>query len=76
MREIKIPEKGIRAAVGQYGVAGQYISVPVAVDWPELQLTEEQIIANGLARAAGQPAIYPNNAVFAVMLPYVVTEDE
>jgi len=43
------------------------------VDWPELQLTEEQTLAlaNAIAAANGQPAPYPDWSLFAVELERV-----
>jgi hypothetical protein len=49
---------------------GACIEFAVEVDWPELRLTEDQIITNACARAAGQPEPYPDHSIFSVRIPY------
>jgi hypothetical protein len=57
------------AAVGK--PLGTCVEFAVAVDWPELQLTEEQIVANAIACANGQRDPYPDLSIFTVRVPYV-----
>ncbi len=71
MRTIHIPEKAIRRLLDG-PITGTVLSVPVAVNWPELQLTEEQIMANAWAAAWGKPFPYPDRSIFAVDLPFVL----
>ena len=47
---------------------GWSVTIPVIVDWPELQLTAEQCEANTLAKAEGDPPPYPNPAFFDIEL--------
>lgn len=72
MRSIAIPiEVLARAAHGP--VAGTCLEFAVAVDWPELQLTEAQMIANAIALANGQRDPYPDLSIFSVTVPYLET---
>jgi len=49
---------------------GRYLVVPVRVDWPELRLTEDQVMANAVACAAGQAPPFPDPASFDVALDF------
>ena len=69
MRRIRVPLAVLERAVNGPFV-GDVLEFAVAVDWPELRLTEEQVIANALALASGQPSPYPDQSVFAVEVPY------
>lgn len=58
MRKITIP-----ADVTQQVIAcdhGRRTCLPVKLNWPELQLTSDQIAANAVARANKQPEPYPD----------------
>jgi hypothetical protein len=69
MRTITIPLAVLRRAVdGPF--LGTHIEFSVCVDWPELQLTEDQIVANAVAWAAGQEPPYPDHSIFMVSVPY------
>lgn len=69
MRTIQIPLRAIARAVnGPFH--GSRLLVPVQVDWPELQLTEEQILANAAALASGVPTPFPDPSIFTVEIPY------
>jgi hypothetical protein len=48
---------------------GHSLCVPVRVDWPEVQLTEEQSFANAIARAFGGDPPYPDHAFINVIVP-------
>lgn len=52
-------------------MVGRSLIVPVCVDWPELRLTEEQMLANAVAIANGQPPPFPDPSIFDIELPYV-----
>lgn len=70
MRTITIPEHVLRRAVeGPY--TGIMLEFPVAVDWPELRLTEEQILANAIAHVWGQRQPYPDHSIFSITLPFL-----
>lgn len=70
MRTIKVPVSLVeRAAYGP--VEGYCLEFAVQVDWPELQLTEEQMLANTIAQLDGHVAPYPNHSVFSVRVPYL-----
>lgn len=70
MRIIRVPAQAIRQAA--YGpISGSVIQAAVCVNWPELQLTETQIIANVMARLDGHPQPFPDHSIFAIELPYV-----
>ena len=47
-------------------VDGVRVVVPVKVDWPELQLTEDQVMANAVASVSGADLPYPDRSIFAV----------
>jgi hypothetical protein len=69
MRTITIPQAVIdRAAHGP--ITGVCLEFAVAVNWPELQLTEEQMIANVLARLDGYETPYPDQSIFSVTVPW------
>lgn len=70
MREIEIPLSVIKAAMSP-DVTGIYAIATVKVDWPELQLTEEQQIANRLAFMAGEQEPYPDHSVFKIRIPRI-----
>ena len=56
--------------------AGRMLEIPVEVNWPELQLSERQILANALARSAGQIAPYPDPSIFSIRVPYPNWQEE
>ena len=62
MRQVRI------AAIDWWPINGTAVSIPVVVDWPELQLTDDQIAANGIAKANGEPEPFPNHAIFDVVI--------
>lgn len=69
MRTIKIPQAVIDRAV--HGpITGVCLEFAVSVDWPELQLTEEQIFANVLAHLDGLETPYPDQSIFSVTVPW------
>lgn len=70
MRTITVPA-GIlkRWMTGDYQYAGRALEFAVHVDWPELKLTDEQVMANAFARAYGHPVPYPDHSIFSVALP-------
>lgn len=70
MRTITIPADVIRRALNG-PIQGTHLEFAVAVDWPELRLTEEQIIANAIALANGERSPYPDHSIFSVTIPYV-----
>ena len=73
MRVVTVPEAVVRrAAYGPY--LGTVLEFAVAVDWPELRLTEDQVITNAVARAAGQPEPYPDRSIFTVRVPFLPPE--
>lgn len=65
MRTIKIPFAVLLAALKS---PCPRLSYCVEVGWPELRLTEEQIIANAAAHVNGQETPYPNLSIFNVEL--------
>ncbi len=62
MRTIRIPASVLRF---DEGTVGNRLYV-VQVDWPELQLTEEQIFTNAAYRAVGWPEPYADRSIIAV----------
>jgi hypothetical protein len=38
----------------------------VRVDWPELRLTESQLLANAVARVNDQPLPFDDNSFFSI----------
>jgi len=71
MRTVSVPERVVQMAVDG-PIRGACIEFAVAVDWPELRLTEEQVLANAIARAANRPEPYPDHSIFTVRVPYVL----
>jgi hypothetical protein len=45
---------------------GRRVVVPVKVDWPELQLTVDQVVQNAIAIAYGQPRPHEDKSIFDV----------
>ena len=69
MRNITIPQWVLKRAVNG-PIEGAWLEFPVQVSWPELRLTEEQILANAVAWVSGAPLPYDDNSIFSVILPY------
>jgi hypothetical protein len=68
---IRVPQECVDLAA--HGpVSGVGVQVLVQVDWPELQLTDDQILANALATVACEPQPYPDPSLFMVELPFAV----
>ena len=68
-RRIEIPQRVLDRAV-EGPIEGNCVEFAVSVNWPELRLTEGQVITNACARAAGQPEPYPDHSIFVVRVPY------
>jgi hypothetical protein len=72
-RKVVIPQTAIfRAAYGP--VAGRALLMPVQVDWPELQLSEQQRFENSLWRSLPHrttPIPHHDHSIFDVELPYL-----
>jgi hypothetical protein len=47
-------------------IVGARAAIPVMVDWPELRLTEEQVLANAWALAYGERTPYPDHSMFVI----------
>ena len=64
MRSIKIPFNQVKEWMDHpVGAAGCFI---VLVDWPELQLTEDQRLANAVARVDGNAEPFEDKSIFQV----------
>lgn len=73
-RTIEIPQRFIdRVARGP--IAGRCLVVPVAVNWPELRLTEAQLLANAVALANGEREPYPDPSIFSIKLPWALPQE-
>ena len=62
MRQIKVP------AVDWDEVVGSHAVVVVKVDWPEVRLTHNQVLANAFAKADGRPEPFPDHSFVEVVL--------
>lgn len=62
MRQIKIP------AVNWDEVVGDSALVPVKLDWPELRLTQDQVVANAVAKANGRDEPYPDPSFVVIVV--------
>jgi hypothetical protein len=70
MRTIRLP-----SAMWNGPVCGARVSCAVVVDWfPEL--TDDEVLANCLARACGAPAPFPDPNVLVVEVPIPRSESE
>lgn len=71
---IEVPESLIRAAMGDSSNPwpGRQVVTPIKVNWPELQLTESQILENALDRANGQPGRHIDRSIIDLSMPYIV----
>ena len=65
MRAIRIPAK-LLAEPLKWGAKRRVITVKV--DWPELRLTEDQIVANVLATVHGAERPYPDLSFISIEL--------
>ena len=66
-REVVIPIEVLRQwAEGQHALT---VEIPVAVDWPELKLTESQMLENAMATAAGLDRPHQDPSIFTIVLP-------
>lgn len=63
VRRIRLPP------IDWTNVVGINAVVPVKVDWPELRLTDAQIVANGLAQEFGYERPHPDHAIIEVEIP-------
>lgn len=68
MREITLPDRATFRRAFQNS-PGRWLAVPVKVDWPELQLTEEHVMANALADAVGAERPFPDHSYILVKIP-------
>jgi hypothetical protein len=65
MRTVTLPPIDFSLSPG-----GQYWDYVVRVDWPELQLTEQQAFDNALAYAVGGLPPHEDRAIFVIRVPY------
>ena len=70
MRTITIPPEVMLKAVNG-PIRGTCVEFAVAVDWPELTLTEAQIMENAIAWANGFPHPHPDQQIFSIQVPYI-----
>jgi len=64
MRKVKIPLSKVKEWVNS--PSGVSLVIPVLVNWPELQLTEEQRLENAIALVNGEREPHEDNALFEV----------
>lgn len=69
MLTIKIPKHITNRLVNGPRV-GRHLVCVLDLGWPELRLTEEQILANAVAIAYGDEPPFPNKNLVALELPY------
>ena len=69
MRRITIPHH-VMERLAHGPIEGTCVEFAVSVNWPELRLTEAQVIANAIARAQGHDEPFPDHSIFAVTLPW------
>ena len=69
MSQIVIP-RDLWERLGDRINMGCSVTIPVKVDWPELRLTEGQMMANAVAMSAGHARPYPDKSIFNVVIPY------
>ena len=73
-RTIKVSQETVdRASHGP--VNGTYLMYLVAVNWPELKLTEEQQIANAIAWAAGRHIPFPDPSFITIEIPWATPQE-
>ena len=73
MRTIRIPPDVIRRMLTE-PIQGRAMLFAVQVDWPELRLTEEQVLANAawaMEPHRTSPRPFPDPSVFDIEIPYV-----
>ncbi len=70
VREIRLPQ------IDWSEIQGVAAVIPVKVDWPELRLTEEQMLVNSMALCVGWEAPYPDRSFIDVIVPLPIVEME
>lgn len=60
MRKIVIPADVMQQVIDCDH--GRRTCLPVKLNWPELQLTDDQVLANAVATANRQPEPYPDQS--------------
>lgn len=58
MRKITVPSNVMQQVLDCKG--GARVCLPVKLNWPEVQLTDEQVLSNALAVAAKEPQPFPD----------------
>ena len=73
MRTIKLPASAISHILTTPPQGRGNWIIPVEVNWPELRLTESQMLANAAWSASGGhgPRPFPNLCIFDVEIPMV-----
>ena len=67
-RSILIPRAILQAAQMSSGIPGDRVIYSVCVDWPELRLTDDQMLANAVALVYGKERPYPDHSIFHIAL--------
>ncbi|KKN42475.1 hypothetical protein LCGC14_0712850 [marine sediment metagenome] len=71
MRTIRLPAKVLQ----EYEWKGRYSVCTVKVDWPELQLTDDQIVANAHAMLYGQERPHPDLSLISIEIEHPTVRD-
>ncbi len=71
MKRITVPMAAMSEYWRQVSPVGRSMIVVVRLDWPQLRLTENQLVQNSVARALGHEPPHPDPALIEIELPYV-----
>ena len=66
MRQVIVSRETIQSWLNDQ--KGRCLAIPVKVGWPELQLTEQQILENSLALLGPNPIPHNDNSIFNVVV--------
>jgi len=70
-RTIRLPKEVLIEARARWRtMGGRSLVILIHLNWPELRLTEAQIMANACARAAGTDTPFPDPALACVEIPW------
>jgi len=74
-RVVRIPRRVVEEAIGGK-LPGTSVHLPVKVAWPELQLTESQILENAVAMVEGKQEPHKDHSIFVVEIPRISADRE
>lgn len=72
MKRIEVPADIMRKVLDCD--QGRWVLLPVKVPWPELQLTEQQVLENAIDHAHGRSGRHPDPSYIELHFPHLADE--